>query len=87
MASQARDAAIVGIHEFPSRDVEGALSPLQIKAECAARALKDAGLGLSDVDAIYDAGEGGGMAGLNIAGVFWAQAQSHRHHGRRWIIL
>ena len=70
MATQARDAAIVGIHEFPSRDVEGALSPLQIKAECAARALEDAGLGLSDVDAIYDAGEGGGMAGLNIAEYF-----------------
>ncbi|MYF10622.1 MAG: hypothetical protein F4229_06500 [Gammaproteobacteria bacterium] len=70
MASQARDAAIVGIHEFPSRDVEGALSPLQIKAECAARALEDAGLELRDVDAIYDAGEGGGMAGLNIAEYF-----------------
>ena len=41
-----RDAAIVGIHEYPSRDVEGQVSPLQIKAESAARALADAGLSL-----------------------------------------
>ncbi len=64
---QARDAAIVGIHEYPSRDVEGSVSPLQIKAESAARALEDAGLGWGDIDAVYDAGEGGGMAGLSIA--------------------
>ena len=70
MVTQARDAAIVGIHEYPSRDVEGELSALQIKAECAARALEDAGLTLADVDAIYDAGEGGGMAGLTIAEYF-----------------
>lgn len=68
--SQKRDAAIVGIHEYPSRDVEGAVSPLQIKAESAARALEDAGLSWSDVDAIYDAGDGGGMSGLNIAEYF-----------------
>ncbi|MEM1436816.1 MAG: hypothetical protein AAGG11_22400 [Pseudomonadota bacterium] len=70
MASSERSAAIVGIHEFPSRDVEGQLSPLQIKARCAKAALDDAGLTLADVDAIYDAGEGGGMAGLNIAEYF-----------------
>lgn len=68
--SQKRDAAIVGIHEYPLRDVEGALSPLQIKAECAAKALADAGLDWSDVDAIYDAGDGGGMSGLTIAEYF-----------------
>lgn len=68
---QTRDAAIVGIHEYPSRDVHGRLSPLQIKAQSAARALEDAGLRWSDVDAIYDAGEGGGMlAGLTIAEYF-----------------
>ncbi len=50
--SQKRDAAIVGIHEYPSRAVEGEVSPLQIKAECAARALEDAGLTWADVDAI-----------------------------------
>ena len=70
MSSQSRDAAIVGIHEYPSRDVSGLLSPLQIKAECAAAALEDAGLAWGDVDAVYDAGEGGGMAGLNIAEYF-----------------
>ena len=70
MTGQARDAAIVGIHEYPSRDVEGAVSPLQIKAESAAQALADAGLAWNDVDAIYDAGDGGGVAGLNIAEYF-----------------
>ena len=65
-----RDAAIVGIHEYPSRDVEGEVSGLQIKAECAARALEDAGLNWSDVDAIYDAGESGPMSGLTIAEYF-----------------
>jgi len=68
--SQTRDAAIVGIHEYPSRDVEGELSPLQIKAQSAARALEDAGLSWSDVDAVYDAGEGGPMSGLTIAEYF-----------------
>ena len=68
--SQSRDAAIVGIHEYPSRDVEGEVSPLQIKAASAAAALLDAGLNWSDVDAIYDAGEAGGMTGLTIAEYF-----------------
>ena len=70
MSVQARDAAIVGIHEYPLRDVEGTVSPLQIKAECAARALEDAGLHWSDVDAVYDAGDGGGMAGFTVAEYF-----------------
>ena len=65
-----RAAAIVGIHEYASRDVEGRVSPLQIKAECGARALADAGLGWKDVDAIYDAGDGGMMSGLTIAEYF-----------------
>ncbi|HIG41674.1 MAG: thiolase domain-containing protein [bacterium] len=68
--SQHRDAAIVGIHEYPSRAVEGEVSALQIKAESAARALEDAGLNWSDVDAVYDAGDGGGMSGLNISEYF-----------------
>ena len=42
--SQERIAAIVGIHEYPLRDVGGLMSPLQIKAACAAKALEDAGL-------------------------------------------
>jgi acetyl-CoA C-acetyltransferase len=70
VAGQARSAAIVGIHEYPSRDVEGAVSPMQIKAESAARALSDAGLTWQDVDAIYDAGEAGVVSGLTIAEYF-----------------
>jgi acetyl-CoA C-acetyltransferase len=70
MVTQQRDAAIVGIHEHPSRNVAGSLSPLQIKAESAGRALEDAGLTWSDVDAIYDAGDGGMMSGLSIAEYF-----------------
>jgi acetyl-CoA C-acetyltransferase len=59
-------AAVAGIYEFPKRTA-GGLSALQIKAECAARALDDAGLGWADVDAIYDASEAGRMQGLTIA--------------------
>jgi acetyl-CoA C-acetyltransferase len=70
LSAQVRSAAIVGIHEYPSRDVEGALSPLQIKATSAARALEDAGLSWSDVDAIYDAGEAGPMSGFMISEYF-----------------
>ncbi len=70
MAGQARSAAIVGIYEYPSRDVEGAVSPMQIKAESAARALADAGLTWQDVDAIYDASEAGVVSGLTIAEYF-----------------
>jgi len=60
MPSQTRDAAIVGIHEYPLRRIEE-LSSLQIKAECAIRALQDAGLAWKDVDAVYECGEGGGV--------------------------
>ena len=56
--SQRRDAAIVGIYEYPLRKVEG-ITALQIKAECARAALDDAGLSWQDVDAVYDCGEGG----------------------------
>ena len=70
MATQRRDAAIVGIHEYPSRDVEGKVNALQIKAASAAKALADAGLNWSDVDAIYDAGEGAPMSGLMISEYF-----------------
>jgi len=62
-------AAIGGIYEFPGRTA-GGLSKLQIKAECAARALDDAGLSWSDVDAVYDASEAGPMLGLTIAEYF-----------------
>jgi len=96
VAAQSRSAAIVGVHEYPSRDVEGRVSALQIKAESGARALADAGLTWRDVDAIYDAGDGGGMAGLNIAeylglrpnvidttGVGGSSYEFHAAHARR----
>src|ERR1700759_5790246 len=62
-------AAIGGIHESPLRNAPG-WSPLQIKAEVARPALADAGLTWSDVDAIYDAGDGGPGSGLNLAEYF-----------------
>ena len=75
MSNRARDAAIVGIHEYPSRDVEGDLNPLQIKAICASRALADAGLGWQDVDALYDASEGLPMSGLMLSEYFGISPQ------------
>lgn len=73
MSSQKRDAAIVGIYEYPDRDVDGELSPLQIKTVCARNALADAGLSWSDVDGIYDASEGLAMSGLFLA-EYWGLA-------------
>ena len=70
MASQSRDAAVVGIHEYPSRDVDGEVNALQIKAASAAKALADAGLSWQDVDAIYDASEGAPMSDLMISEYF-----------------
>ncbi len=66
MANQARDAAIVGIHEYPLRVAPGR-SAMQIKAESISRALADSGLKLSDVDAIYDTNDGEGGGGLGMA--------------------
>ncbi|MGC8486747.1 MAG: thiolase C-terminal domain-containing protein [Clostridia bacterium] len=65
-----RAAAIVGIYEYPDRKVDG-VSAMQIKAHSAARALQDAGLDWSDVDALYDAGETApGMPGAVMAEYF-----------------
>jgi acetyl-CoA C-acetyltransferase len=69
MANQRREAAIVGIHEYPLRVVGPKISALQIKAESAKKALDDAGLSWKDVDAIYDANDGG-ASGLDIADYF-----------------
>ena len=68
--NQKKEAAIVGVYEYPLRKVGAKLSPLQIKAACAVEALKDAGLDWSDVDGIYDAGESGPMSGLTISEYF-----------------
>jgi acetyl-CoA C-acetyltransferase len=70
MTSQKREAAIVGVYEYPLRKVEPGTTPIRIKAECATRALEDAGLSWKDVDGLYDAGDGGGMAGLGLAEYF-----------------
>ena len=64
--AQKREAAIVGIYEYPLRVVGPGVSSLQIKAESAAKALEDAGLDWKDVDGIFDTAEGGG-GGLGIA--------------------
>jgi len=69
MVSQQRDAAIVGIYEYPRRKAPG-VTALQIKAECAARALEDAGLSWQDVDGLYDAQDGSGMSGLSLSEYF-----------------
>jgi acetyl-CoA C-acetyltransferase len=66
---QRRDAAIVGIYEYPLRVAPG-VSPLQIKAESASRALEDAGLTWADVDGVYDTGGDQGIGGLGIAEYF-----------------
>ena len=66
MASQRRDAAIVGIHEYPLRVAPGR-SAMQIKSESIKAALDDAGLKWSDVDAIYDTNDGEGGGGLGMA--------------------
>ena len=67
---QRKDAAIVGIHEYPLRVVGTGVSSLQIKAESAAKALEDAGLEWKDVDAVYDTGGDQGIGGLGISEYF-----------------
>src|SRR5262249_19540581 len=70
MAPQKREAAIVGIYEYRLRKVAPGTTPIRIKAESATRALEDAGLSWKDVDGLYDAGDGGGMAGLGLSEYF-----------------
>ena len=63
--NQDRTAAIVGIHEYPLRVAPG-VSAMQIKVDSIRAALADAGLQWSDVDAIYDAGDGEAAGGLQL---------------------
>jgi acetyl-CoA C-acetyltransferase len=67
--TQRREAAIVGIYEYPLRVAPG-VSALQIKANCAARALEDAGLAWADVEAVYDTGGDQSIGGLGICEYF-----------------
>ena len=64
--AQTREAAIVGIHEYPLRVAPG-VSALQIKAASASKALEDAGLSWQDVDAVYDTGSHQNIRGLGIS--------------------
>ena len=64
--AQTREAAIVGIHEYPLRVAPG-VSALQIKAASASNALEDAGLSWQDVDAVYDNGSHQNIGGLGIS--------------------
>lgn len=61
-----RQAAIVGVYEHPLRMAPGR-SAMQLKIESIHGALADAGLSLSDVDAVYDASEAEGGAGLGLS--------------------
>jgi acetyl-CoA C-acetyltransferase len=64
--SQTRQAAIAGIHEYPLRVAPG-VSAMQIKAASLKAALDDAGLKWTDIDGLYDAGDGEGGGGLGLA--------------------
>ena len=64
--AQTREAAIVGIHEYPLRVAPG-VSALQIKAASASKALEDAGLAWQDVDAVYNTGSHQNIGGLGIS--------------------
>ena len=66
---QQRDAAIVGIYEYPLRVAPG-VSSLQIKAESASKALEEAGVSWGEVDAVYDTGGDQGIGGLGISEYF-----------------
>jgi acetyl-CoA C-acetyltransferase len=66
---QRREAAIVGINEYPLRVAPG-VSALQIKADCVGKALEDAGLNWKDVDAVYDTGGDQNIGGLGISEYF-----------------
>ena len=66
---QRREAAVVGINEYPLR-VAPDVSSLQIKAHSAAKALEDAGLSWGDVDAVYDTGGDQSIGGLGISEYF-----------------
>ena len=65
--SQRRDAAIVGIYEYPKRVVGPGVTANHIRIESARKALEDAGLSWKDVDGFYDA-HGGGLGGPEYFG-------------------
>ena len=66
MTDLRRGAAIVGVHEHPTRYAPDK-SELQIQGESAIKALDEAGLGKKDVDALFSASMGVRMSGLALA--------------------
>jgi acetyl-CoA C-acetyltransferase len=60
-----QQAAIVGVYEYPLRVTNA--SDFEIKAVSALHALRDAGLSLQQVDAIFDSAETGVLAGYAFA--------------------
>ena len=68
--AQRREAAVVGIYEYPLRVLPG-MNAFQIKAECAAKALEDAGFEWKDVDGVFDVvgGAAGGMRWVEYLGL------------------
>jgi acetyl-CoA C-acetyltransferase len=66
--AQRRDAAIVGIHEYPLRAVGPGVTEMQIRVESIRAALEDAGLGWQDIDGLFDYG-GGGLSMAEYLGI------------------
>ena len=66
MVDLRRGAAIVGIHEHPTRYAPDK-SELQIQGESAIKALEDAGLSKSDVDGLFTSSSTVRMSGLNLS--------------------
>lgn len=59
-------ACIAGIFEHPTRRADG-ISSAQLHAEVALGALKDAGLGLADVDGFFCGADAPGIGGMTMA--------------------
>ena len=59
-------ACITGIYEHPTRRADG-VSSARLHAEVALGALKDAGLGLSDVDGFFCSADAPGFGGMTMA--------------------
>ena len=66
MVDLRRAAAIVGIHEHPTRYAPDK-SELQVQGESAIKALEDAGLSKKDVDGLFTSSGSVRMSGLNLA--------------------
>lgn len=66
MVDLRRAAAIVGVHEHPTRYAPDK-SELQIQGESAIKALEDAGLSKGDVDGLFTSSSTVRMSGLNLA--------------------